>query len=85
MPLFMIERNFAEQVEITKDIAAAIERVATDMDSKWLLSFLSADQKKTYCLFEAPNAEAAREHARRLDLPADFVVEVGEIRPEMYA
>ncbi len=84
MPLYMIERNFAEELEMTKDTAAAIQQVATDMDSKWLLSFLAADKKKTYCVFEAPNAEAAREHARRLDLPADLVVEVGEIRPEMF-
>ncbi len=85
MPLFVIERNFAEQLEMTKDTAAAIKGVATDMGMQWLLSFLSADKKKTYCVFESPSAEAAREHARRLELPADSVVEVSEMRPEMYA
>ena len=85
MPRFIIERNFAEQVEMNKDVASAITRVNADVGVQWLFSFLSADKKKTYCVFEAPSAEAAREHARRLDLPADLVVEVGEIRPEMYA
>lgn len=51
----------------------------------WLFSFLSADKKKTYCLYEAPSAEAIREAARRLNVPADYIVEVGELRPEMFA
>ncbi len=50
---------------------------------QWLFSFLSADKKKTYCLYEAPNAEAIREAARRLNLPADVIIQVdSELRPE---
>jgi hypothetical protein len=37
---------------------------------KWLFSFLSADKKKTYCLCEAPSAEAIRIAARRANVPA---------------
>jgi hypothetical protein len=44
---------------------------------QWLFSFLSADKRKTYCLYEAPNPEAIRAAARRLGLPADTIVEVG--------
>jgi hypothetical protein len=45
-------------------------------------SFLSADKRKTYCLYEAPNAEAIRAAARRLGVPADTIVEVGaEVGP----
>jgi Protein of unknown function (DUF4242) len=51
---------------------------------KWLFSFLSADKKKIYCLYEAPTAEAIRIAARRLDLPADVVIEVSDLRPEMF-
>ena len=40
--------------------------------------FLSADKKKTYCLYEAPNPEAIREAARKLNLPADVIVELGD-------
>jgi hypothetical protein len=47
---------------------------------------LSADKKKTYCLYEAPSAEAIREAARRLNIPADKIIELGgQIRPEMFA
>jgi hypothetical protein len=47
---------------------------------QWLISFLSADKKKTYCLYEAPNAEAIREAARKAGIPADVIIEVSELR-----
>ena len=85
MPLFIIERNFAEQLEMNRDVASEIFLVNTDVGVHWLFSFLSADKKKSYCLYEAPSAEAIREAARRLNIPADAIVQVGsEIRPEMF-
>jgi hypothetical protein len=84
MPLFLIERNFAEQLEVTRDDVMQVTRINADVGVQWLLSFLSADKKKTYCLYEAPSAEAIREAARRANVPADVIVEVGELRPEMF-
>jgi ABC-type molybdate transport system substrate-binding protein len=71
MPRYLIERNFAEQLNVTKDVATAVTQVNADAGIQWLTSFLSADKKKTYCLYEAPNPEAIRQAARRLNLPAD--------------
>ncbi len=85
MPLFVIERHFAEQLDLTREAAAAVKLINDDVGVNWLFSFLSADKKKTYCLYEAPSAEAIRESARRANLPADVVVEVSEIRPEAFA
>ena len=82
MPLFLIERNFAEQLELNHDAVTAVKQVNADVGAQWLFSFLSADKKKTYCLYEAPSAEVVRESARRLNMPADVVIEVGELRPE---
>ena len=79
MPVFLIERNFAEKLEVSPDAAASINRVNEDVGVKWLISFLSADKKKTYCLYEAANAEALREAAERNGVPADVIVEVGEL------
>jgi Protein of unknown function (DUF4242) len=84
MPLFLIERNFAEQLEVNRDDVLQVTQVNTDVGIQWLFSFLSADKKKTYCLYEAPNAEAIREAAQRLNVPADEIIEVGELRPEMF-
>ena len=80
MPVFLIERNFAEQLNITPDGAAGVNEINADAGVQWLISFLSADKKKTYCLYEASSAEAIMEAARRNGLPADMIVPVSEIQ-----
>lgn len=75
MPMFVIERNFAEEIALDPS-NEVILKVNEEVGVKWLYSFLSLDKKKTYCLYEAPNAEAVREAARRANVPADTVVEV---------
>jgi len=85
MPRFLIERNFAEAPEVTKEGAEQVRQINDQEGIKWLFSFLSPDKRKTYCLYEAPNAEAIRVAARRANIPADVVIEVSELRPEMFA
>ena len=85
MPRFLIERNFAEAIEVTKEGADQVRQINDEEGIKWLFSFLSPDKRKTYCLYEAPNAEAIRVAARRANIPADVVIEVSEVRPEMFA
>jgi hypothetical protein len=76
MPLFIIERTFAEQLELSGDDVKLIEEINADAGVRWLFSFLSADRRRTYCLYEAPSADAIRAAARQGDLPADSIVEV---------
>jgi hypothetical protein len=85
MPRFVIERNFAEQLEVTKEGAAEIRRINDVEGVEWIFSFLSADKKKTYCLYEAPNADAIRRAAERSGVPADVITMVDEINPAMFA
>ena len=85
MPRFLIERNFAEQLDAETMDYAGIRLVNDDAGVRWLYSFLSADKKKTYCLYEAPNPEAIREAARRANIPADVIIEVTELRPPALA
>ena len=80
MALFVIERYWAEQLEVTPESAAGVKLVNDEIGVSWLFSFLSADKKKTYCLYEAANPEAIREAARKLGLPADVIVELGTQR-----
>ena len=86
MPRYVIERNFAEQLDLTK---AGVENVNLINDKEgvqWIFSFLSADKKKTYCLYDAPNPEAIRSAARRNNIPADAIIEISrEIGPNMFA
>ena len=85
MPLFLIERSFADQLDVDKGTVREVSEINADVGVHWLFSFLSADKKKTYCLYEASNAEAIREAARRAGLPVDVVVEVSEINPKAFA
>ena len=84
MALFMIERNFGEALNVSPADAKAVIGINSQLGVKWLHSFLSADKRKTYCLYEAESGEAIREAARRAGLPADVVIELaGELRPEL--
>jgi uncharacterized protein DUF4242 len=82
MPLYMIERTFADQLDLTSDDVELIEEVNADEGVRWLFSFLSADRRRTYCLYEAPSPDAIVAAARRASVPADAVVEVGPGTPE---
>lgn len=84
MPMFLIERQFADVLELDGAVVAGVQRINADVGVNWVYSFLSADRKKTYCLYEAPSAEAIREAARRNGLPADSVIEVSQVRPEAF-
>jgi hypothetical protein len=85
MTRFLIERNFAQQVVLNAEAAAGLKQINDEESVKWLFSFLSADKKKTYCLYEASSADAIRRAATRAGIPADVIVEVGELSPEMFA
>jgi Protein of unknown function (DUF4242) len=76
MPLYMIERNFAEQLDLTGEDVTLIEEVNADEGVRWLFSFLSADRRRTYCLYEAPSPAAIVAAAGRVGVPADEIVEV---------
>jgi hypothetical protein len=76
MPVFMIERRYAEELEASAEVVDQINRINDEEGIRWLYSFLSADKRKTYCLYEAPSPDAIRRAASRARLPADVIVEV---------
>jgi ferredoxin-NADP reductase len=83
MPIFMVERRFAQDLESSAESSDQINRINSEEGVRWLYSFLSADKRKTYCLYEAPFADAIRRAAERAGLPADAVVELrGTVLPD---
>jgi hypothetical protein len=77
VPLYVIERNFAEKLELTSDDVRLIDEINADEGVRWIFSFLSADRRRTYCLYEAPSADAIVVAAKKANVPVDAVVEVG--------
>lgn len=78
MPLFMVEREFAEQFDPDDETLRVVTEYNDDHDITWLTSFLSADKKKTYCLYECADIEVLRRHAAELGIPADVITQVDE-------
>jgi hypothetical protein len=81
MPVYMVERAFAEQIDLTNDDIQLIEELNAGEGVRWVFTFLSADRRRSYCLYEAPSPEAILAAARSAHLPADSIIEVGPATP----
>ena len=81
MPLYLIERSFAEQLERSGEDVRVIEDINADEGVRWLFSFLSADRRRSYCLYEAPSPDEIVAAARKANVPVDQIVEVDRFNP----
>jgi Protein of unknown function (DUF4242) len=84
MPTYVIERSFAEQLDMSSEDVTLIEEINADEGVNWLFSFLSADRHRTYCLYEAPTPDAIIAAAKRAGIPADAVTEVSRISADTF-
>ncbi|MEK6283703.1 MAG: DUF4242 domain-containing protein [Acidobacteriota bacterium] len=86
MPRFMVTRTLpplnSEQLEaVGKSVVSACEQLGM----QWIRSHVTADGKHSFCEFEAPSADACREHAASSGLPVDDVIPLGmEIGPSQF-
>jgi Protein of unknown function (DUF4242) len=85
MALYVIERRYADQLELSSDGVKALQEINADEGVDWLYSFLSADRRQSYCLYEAPSPDELIAAARRAGIPADVIVEVNRVSPDMVA
>ena len=76
MPLFLIEQNIVEQLQLSAEDATQIRQVNEETGVEWLHSFLRAYNKKIYCIYKVNDPEALMERARALGIPADAIIEV---------
>jgi len=83
MPLYMIERRYAEQLELSGKAVRQLEEINADEGVRWLFSFLTADRRQSYCLYEAPSPDEILAAARRANIPADVIVEVDKVSADM--
>ncbi|TMM51759.1 DUF4242 domain-containing protein [Sulfitobacter sabulilitoris] len=85
MPRFIIERQFAEQLDLDDEARLSIKAINDAEGVEWIYSFLSADKRKTYCLYEAPDEASLQRAARKLNIPADVITPVDRIDPGVFA
>ncbi|MBF6025216.1 DUF4242 domain-containing protein [Lysobacter niastensis] len=89
MPRYLVERTFADALSIPVDaegarFCAKIAGVNGDCGVTWLHSYVSADRRKTFCIYDAPAPEAIRQVARRNGLPVTSITEISVLEPYFY-
>ena len=82
MPIYMIEREFAERLDITREDVEGVSAINSEVGVEWLYSFLSADRMKTYCLYQAKCPEDILRAAEKAGIPADKIIEVDRFDPQ---
>lgn len=81
MPLYLIERDYAEKMKFSFEGAYAVDKANEETGVDWLFSFLSADKTKSYCLYQAEDPGALMRAAELAGIPANKIVEVDKFDP----
>jgi Nickel responsive protein SCO4226-like len=86
MPRYVIERTFPTGLGIpvtpdgANDCRAVVDGNAEE-GVTWLQSYVSANDRATFCVYEAPSPEAIRRAAARNGLPVDRITQVRVLDP----
>lgn len=89
MPRYLIERTFPDRLEIpttAQGVQACLGVVGRNAEDgvTWIHSYVTADKKKTFCIYDGPTPEAIRRVAQRNGLPVDSITEVRVLDPYFY-
>jgi hypothetical protein len=89
MSRYLVERLFPDGFAIPMTDEGArtcLEVVENNAQENvtWLHSYVTADKKKTICIYDAPSPEAIRTAAKRNNLPVDSITQVNILDPYFY-
>jgi hypothetical protein len=86
MPIYSIRRVVGPMTRDEVDAAAmrSLWCLANYPGVTWMRSAWDAERGEINCLYEAPNADAIREHAESAQIPCDEIREVSLIDPATY-
>ena len=89
MPRYMVQRTFPHRLVIPvgdggADICRAVIERNDDDGVTWVHSYVSADKRTSFCVYDAPTPEAIRKTAARNDLPVDQITQVQVLDPYFY-
>ncbi len=90
MPRYMVQRTFEEGLHIPianggADVCQAVVERNADEGVTWVHSYVSADKRTTFCIYDAPTPEAIRKTAAQNQLPVDQITEVRVLDPYFYS
>ena len=89
MPRYVVERTFPDGLRIpVTDGGADICRSVVERNSEegvtWVQSYVGQDKRRSFCVYDAPNAEAIRKTADLNSLPVDQITQVQVLDPYFY-
>ena len=90
MHRYIVQRTFPQGLEISVDEGGTnVCRAVIDRNAEhgvtWVHSYVSADKRTTFCVYDAPTPEAIRKTATRNDLPVDQITQVKVLDPYFYS
>lgn len=90
MPRYLVQRTFPDGLEIPianggADVCDAVVERNAEEGVTWVHSYVSADKRSTFCIYDAPTPEAVRRTAVRNELPVDRITEVRVLDPYFYS
>jgi hypothetical protein len=85
----MVQRTFPQGLAIPiadggVDVCRAVIERNAEEGVTWVHSYVSADKRFTFCVYDAPTPEAIRKTATRNDLPIDQITRVSVLNPYFY-
>lgn len=86
---FLVERTFAGGLALPANAAgaAACRRVVAtnaELGVTWVHSYVTKDKETSFCIYDAPDANAIRAAAERNGLPVGRITEVSVLDPHFY-
>jgi hypothetical protein len=89
MPRYLVERSFPDGLHLPVDadgarVCLAMMECNSQERVSWLQSYVSADKRRSYCIYDGPSPEAIRRAANRNRLPILKITEVSVLEPYFY-
>jgi hypothetical protein len=89
MPRYIIERTFPDGLHFPaggqgRDAAAKVNDTNAAEGVTWVHTYVSSDDRMTFCVYDGPSPEAIRKVAARNGLPVDRITEVHVLDPYGY-
>ena|SRR5437588_9497375 len=89
MPRYVVQRTFPDGLAIpisadgARDTLAAVDNNAQE-GVTWVVSYVSVDNKHTYCIYDGPSPDSIHRAALANGLPVDSITEVRVLDPYFY-
>jgi hypothetical protein len=89
MPRYLVQRSFPDGLAFPTDERGrkAVETIGAgnaDRQVAWVHSYVSDDDRTTWCIYDAPTPEAIRAAAGANGLPVEHISQVTVLDPFFY-